>query len=106
MTLMNRLLTLALAPILIGSAQPESPSDRPGKPSTEIALKRTKFECNPKADMNYDCPSEIPACYDRCDVGYGAMAVVCSTFPPPWSAICHAENAINLGDCYRDCRLG
>jgi hypothetical protein len=102
----SRLLALALAPLLIGAAQPESPPERHGKPPESVMLKRTKVECNIKPDMYYECQSDIPACYDRCEVGYGAMVAVCSAFPPPWSAICHAENSVNLGDCFRDCRLG
>ena len=98
------LLVISLAPAMIAATQAGPMPARNEKPAFEVELKQTKVICNQLKDSDYQCQSDIQECYDVCYGEYLVSAVGCSALPPPWSAICHTENADNLGGCFRRCR--
>ena len=103
--------TLACAASSIAIEFPNAPIGKPQQDAPKRLLKpvaMTRLACDGSdaswAPGEEQCMSSLAQCYDACEVAYYVAAAGCTLLPAPSNAICHAENAQNLGRCFRNCR--
>lgn len=60
--------------------------------------------CYQSVDQCPPAQNEIEDCHRSCMRGYLLQATFCSALPPPYNALCHGDNSIDLANCMRDCR--